>query len=99
MNPLIITIIVALGTFILAIFGATWLNQQMLKNYIDAKFEGFENTFNARLQSFEQAMNAGFETAEERNQSLQQQLTMLVSRVERLERQLDQIFKSFLPRG
>ncbi len=99
MNPLIITIIVALGTFILAIFGATWLNQQMLKNYIDAKFEGFEGVFSERLKSIEQTMNAGFEAAEQDNQAFRQQLALLVSRVERLERQLDQIFKFFLPRG
>ena len=95
MNPLIITIIVALGTFILAIFGATWLNQQMLKNYIDAKFEGFEGIVNARFDIVE----ARFKSAEQSHKALEQQLAMLVSRVERLERQLDQIFKSFLPRG
>ena len=95
MNPLIITIIVALGTFILAIFGATWLNQQMLKNYIDAKFEGFEGIVNARFDIVE----ARFKSAEQSHKALEQQLAMLVSRGERLERQLDQIFKSFLPRG
>ena len=95
MNPLIITIIIALGTFILVIFGATWLNQQMLKNYIDAKFEGFEGIVNARFDVVE----ARFKSAEQSHKALEQQLAMLVSRVERLERQLDQIFKSFLPRG
>ena len=94
MNPLIITIIAATGTFILAIFGATWLNHQLLKSYIDAKFEGLENTINSRFD----AVDARFESVNARFESVERQMALLGSRVERLERQLDQIFKSFLPR-
>ena len=94
MNPLIITIIAATGTFILAIFGATWLNHQLLKSYIDAKFEGLENTIDSRFD----AVDARFESVDARFESVERQMALLGSRVERLERQLDQIFKSFLPR-
>jgi hypothetical protein len=45
MNPLIVTIIIALATFIISIFGASWLNQQAmnkriddLRGYLDARF-------------------------------------------------------------
>lgn len=87
MNPLIVTIVVATGTFILTIFGATWLNHQLLKSYIDAKFEGLQNTIDARFDAVDARFNSG-----------EQQTSLLISRVERLERQLDQIFKAFLPR-
>ena len=94
MNPLIITIIAATGTFILAIFGATWLNHQLLKSYIDAKFDGLQNTIDARFE----AIDARFQVIDARFDAVEQQTALLISRVERLERQLDQIFKSFLPR-
>ena len=94
MNPLIITIIAATGTFILAIFGATWLNHQLLKSYIDAKFEGLENTIDSRFDG----VDARFDGVDARFESVERQMALLGSRVERLERQLDQIFKSFLPR-
>jgi archaellum component FlaC len=101
MNPLIITIIAATGTFILAIFGATWLNHQLLKSYIDAKFEGLENTIDSRFDAVDarfDAVDARFESVDARFESVERQMALLGSRVERLERQLDQIFKSFLPR-
>jgi uncharacterized membrane-anchored protein YhcB (DUF1043 family) len=84
MNPVIVTIIIAVGAFIISIFGASWLNQQAmnkriddLKSYLDARFE---------------AVNAQFESVNNRIGNLEQ-------RVERIERQLDQIFKPALPRS
>jgi len=80
-NPLIVTIIIALATFIVSIFGASWLNQQAmnkriddLRNYLDARFDAVDARFDAvdqRMSSFEQ-------------------------RIERIERQLDSIFKPSL---
>jgi uncharacterized protein YdcH (DUF465 family) len=83
MNPVIVTIIIAGATFIISIFGASWLNQQAmnrriddLKSYLDARFD---------------AVNAQFDAVNNRIANLEQ-------RVERIERQLDQIFKPSLPR-
>jgi prefoldin subunit 5 len=83
MNPLIITIIIALETFIVSIFGASWLNQQAmnkriddLRSYLDARFDAVDAQFSA----------------------VNNRITHLEQRVERIERQLDQIFKPSLPR-
>src|SRR6266516_3438490 len=53
-NPLIITIIIALATFIISIFGASWLNQQAmnkriddLRSYLDARFDAVDARFDA----------------------------------------------------
>jgi septation ring formation regulator EzrA len=82
-NPLIITIIIALATFIVSIFGASWLNQQAmnkriddLRSYLDARFDAVDAQFSA----------------------VNNRITHLEQRVERIERQLDQIFKPSLPR-
>ena len=90
MNPLIVTIVIALATFIISIFGASWLNQQAmnkhiddLRIYLDARF----NTVDAQFA----AVNAQFDAVSDRIASLEQ-------RIERIERQLDQIFKPSLPR-
>ncbi|MDD5351457.1 MAG: hypothetical protein PHQ12_14695 [Chthoniobacteraceae bacterium] len=57
-----------LAGLVLAIFGAGWLNNQLMKNYIDAKFE----TVNTRFAAIE-------------------------ARLDRIERQLEAIFKPVLP--
>ena len=56
-------IIVALGTFIISSFGASWLNQQAmnksiddLKMYLDARFVGLEQGINARFDSVDAAL-------------------------------------------
>jgi cell shape-determining protein MreC len=84
MNPVIVTIIIAVAAFIISIFGESWLNQQAmnkriddLKSYLDARFD---------------AVNAEFESVSNRIANLEQ-------RGERIERQLDQIFKPSLPRA
>lgn len=94
MNPLIVTIIIALGTFIVSIFGASWLNQQAmnkriddLKMYLDARFVGLEQSINARFD----AVNVRFDAVDQR-------LSRLEQRVERIERQLDTVFKPSMPR-
>jgi septation ring formation regulator EzrA len=81
-NPLIVTIIIALATFIISIFGASWLNQQAmnkriddLRSYLDARFE---------------AVDARFAAQESRFVAIEQ-------RLDRIERQLEAIFKPSLP--
>jgi flagellar capping protein FliD len=89
MNPTILTAIIASASFILAVFGASWLNQQAmnkriddLKTYLDARFD----TVNARFD----AVDARFKAVDER-------FAHIESRLDRIERQLDQVFKPVLP--
>jgi len=101
-NPLIVTIIIALGTFIISIFGASWLNQQAmnkriddLRSYLDARFTAIEQTMNARFD----AVDARFNAVDARFAAVEQRISNLEQRVERIERQLDSIFKPSLPRS
>lgn len=87
-NPVIVTIIIAVGAFIISIFGASWLNQQAMNKRID----DLKSYMDARFTAIEQTMNARFDTVDNRIANLEQ-------RVERIERQLDQIFKPSLPRS
>lgn len=98
MNPLIITIIIALGTFIISIFGASWLNQQAmnkriddLKTYLDARFDAVD----ARFES----VDARFDAVDARFDAVDHRFSALEQRVERIERQLDAVFKPSLPRA
>ena len=101
-NSLIVTIIIALATFIVSIFGASWLNQQAmnkriddLRSYLDARFGALEQTMNARFD----AVDARFDAVDARFEAVDQRIARLEQRVERIERQLDQIFKPSLPRS
>ena len=75
MSPLIVTIIIALATFIISIFGARWLNQQAMNKRIDD------------LRSY---LDARFATQDTRFAAIEQPL-------DRIERQLEAIFKPPLP--
>jgi hypothetical protein len=75
-------LIATLITLVAAIFGANWLNMQMLKNYIDARFEAFDARF--------EAIDARFEAVNVR-------LAAIEARLDKIERQLEQIFKPSLP--
>jgi len=109
MNPLILTIIIALATFILAIFGASWLNQQAmnkriddLKMYLDARFD----TVTAELRGEFKAVRAEIaavraEIAAVRAEmgTLRAEVAALSQRVDRIERQLEALFKPSSSRG
>jgi septation ring formation regulator EzrA len=75
MNPLIVTIIIALATFVISIFGASWLNQQAMNKRIDD------------LRSY---LDARFAAQEIRFAAIEQWL-------DRIERQLEAIFKPSMP--
>jgi septation ring formation regulator EzrA len=82
MSPLIVTIIIALATFIISIFGASWLNQQAmnkriddLRSYLDARFDAVDARFAAQAPRF----------------------AAIEHRLDRIERQLETIFKPSLP--
>jgi len=89
MSPLIITIIIALATFIIGIFGASWLNQQAmnkriddLRSYLDARFD---------------AVDARFDAVDARFAALEPRFAAIEQRLDRIERQLETIFKPSLP--
>jgi hypothetical protein len=82
MNPLIVTIIIALATFIISIFGASWLNQQMMNNRF--------NDLNKRIDDLRGYLDARFTAQETRFAAIGQ-------RLDRIERQLEAIFKPPLP--
>lgn len=89
MSPLIITIIIASATFIISIFGASWLNQQAmnkriddLRSYLDARFD---------------AVDARFAAVDARFAALDPRFAGIEQRLDRIERQLETIFKPSLP--
>ncbi len=95
MNPLIVTIIIALATFVISIFGASWLNQQAMNKRID----DLRSYLDARFAAIEQIMNARFDAVDARFDAVDQRISNLEQRVERIERQLDSVFKPSLPRA
>jgi septation ring formation regulator EzrA len=101
MNPTTATLISG-AAFILAIFGASWLNQQAmnkriddLKFYIDARFNAMERELKAHFS----AVDARFEAVDARFNAVDQRLSAVEQRMERLERQLEAIFKPILPKN
>ncbi len=94
MNPNTVTLVSA-AAFILAIFGASWLNQQAmnrriddLKSYLDARFDSIEREMKARFE----VVDARFDTSDQRSASIE-------NRIDRIERQIEQIFKPILPKS
>jgi uncharacterized protein Yka (UPF0111/DUF47 family) len=95
MNPLIVTIIIALATFIISIFGASWLNQQAMNKRID----DLRAYLDVRFAAIEQTMNARFDAVDARFDEVNHRISNLEQRVDRIERQLDTVFKPVLPRS
>ena len=75
MNPLIITIVIALATFIISIFGASWLNQQAMNKRVDDLRSYLDARFAAQAIRF----------------------VAIEQRLDRIERQLEAIFKPSMP--
>ncbi len=81
------TIIIALVTLVLAIFGASWLNQRQTEKFL----EQLEKRFDAKFD----ALNNRIDNLEKR---LDQRLDTVDNRLARVERQLEAIFKPSLPK-
>jgi hypothetical protein len=84
MNPLILTIIIALGTFILAILGASWLNQQAM---------------NKRIDDLKMCLDARFDTIRAETGTARAEVGDLSQRVDRIDRQREALFKPIPTRG
>ncbi len=84
MNPLILTIIIAPATFILAIFGASWLNQQAM---------------NKRIDDLKMYLDARFDTIRAEIGTVRAEVANIGQRIDRIERQLEALFKPSPTRG
>ncbi|MGH9799406.1 MAG: hypothetical protein ACRD82_03500 [Blastocatellia bacterium] len=79
-------LIITLAMLVFAIFGATWLNQQMLKSYIDARFD----TLRAELQTGLSEVRG--DIAAHRSETRH-----LSEKVERVDRQMEAFYRPVLP--
>ena len=82
----IISAATALLALVLAIFGASWLNQRNIERLLDARFD----TVISEIKRLEQRIDA-------LDQRLSQLIDSLEQRVGRIERQLEALFKPALP--
>lgn len=92
-----VQLIITLAGFVLAIFGASWLNQQSLKNYLDAKFDSVVSKFDSIDAKFE-SVNARFDAVMSEIRRLDQRIDQIEQRLDRIDRQLEMIFKPSLPK-
>jgi hypothetical protein len=99
MNPNIAVIFgaVAVGAIVLAIFGASWLNQratekllEQMEKRFDAKLEAVRNELLARIEAIQLEFRAEIKLVNQRLGSVEATLA-------RVERQLEAIFKPVLP--
>ena len=88
------TIIIAPVTLVLAIFGASWLNQRSTERF----FEHNQRSTEKLLEQFEKRFDAKFETVLTEIRRLDNRFDSIEKRLERVERQLESIFKPILPK-
>ena len=94
MNPLIVTIIIALATFIISIFTANWLNQQ----HVNKLMEKQDDKIKAQFETLAVELKSIHSEIDHTHQGLERLERQMEQRLDRIERQLDQIFKPSLPR-
>lgn len=85
-NVAIVSATIAVVTLVFAIFGASWLNQR----HIEKLLEQLEKRFDERFASLEQRFDQRFAVVEQRFASVEH-------RLDRIERQLEALFKPVLP--
>ncbi len=88
------TIIIALVTLVLAIFGASWLNQRSTERFLEQLEKRFDVKFDALLSEIKRVDNR-IDGLEKRLDSFERQITQ---RLDKIERQLEAIFKPVLPK-
>lgn len=88
MNPnlALISAIIAVVTLVIAIFGTSWLNQRATEKLL----EQMEKRFDARFDALQAEVRSEVKR-------LDQGLHSIGSRLDRIERQLEAIFKPILP--
>ncbi|HXG86243.1 MAG TPA: hypothetical protein VNI84_19640 [Pyrinomonadaceae bacterium] len=88
------TIISALVTLVLAIFGASWLNQRATERF----FEHNQRSAGKLLEQLEKRFDAKFDTIIAEIKRIDSRLDNIEKRIDRVERQLEAIFKPVLPK-
>jgi predicted PurR-regulated permease PerM len=90
MNPniAIISAVIAVATLVLAIFGASWLNQRNIEKLIDQMERRFDARFDALLAEFRSEIKR-----------VDQRLDSVEQRLKFIEDLLAKIFKPILPPG
>lgn len=96
-NLAIISATTAVITLVLAIFGASWLNQratekllEQLEKRFDARFDTLLTEFRSEIKRVDQRLNSV-------ESQFGQRLVAIEARLDRIERQLEAIFKPVLP--
>ncbi len=94
----LIMAVVALITVVLAIFGASWLNQKNIERAIDSlkgelksENESLKNELRIEIKRIDQRIENSERRFDQRFASIEQ-------RLEKIERQLEAIFKPILPK-
>jgi uncharacterized protein YPO0396 len=94
------TSLAALLSLVLAIFGASWLNQRYIARLpeefgkrIDARFDAIEKQFNARFDALLAEIRHIDQRIDSIERRLDQRIDSIEQRLERIERQLEAIFK------
>ncbi len=88
------TIIISLFTLVLAIFGASWLNQRSTERLL----EQMEKRFDAKFDSLAAQIKTVENSVGSLEKRIDQRLNSIETRLDRVERQLESIFKPVLPK-
>lgn len=86
------TIVIGLAILVLAIFGSAWLNLRQIERML----ESLRNELKAEIKVLEQQINFLDQKQEQRNESVTMRLSAMETRIERIERQLDSLYKPIL---
>ncbi|NOT58633.1 MAG: hypothetical protein HOP19_00230 [Acidobacteria bacterium] len=107
-NPVTIAIFtaaVSLVVLVFSIFAASWLNQrntERLLEQIDKRFDAFEGKMDARFAALQTELKTEIKRLDQRidllAQNNAQHFTAIESRLDRVERQLEAVFKPMLTR-
>jgi predicted PurR-regulated permease PerM len=86
-----INFVIALIGIILAIFGSAWLNNQQLIKILTAH----KDELSGRMEQMERRLDNRIDQLEKR---FTDRFAILENRIEKIDRQLEQIFKPILPK-
>ena len=101
-NPVTIAIFtaaVSLAVLVFSIFAASWLNQrntERLLEQIDKRFDSFEGKMDARFAALQTEIKRLDQRIDLLSQNNAQHFTGIESRLDRVERQLEAVFKPSL---
>jgi hypothetical protein len=86
-------LIITLATLVFAIFGANWLNLQLMNKRID----DLKNYLDARFQAVDAEIKASRAELKGEIGTLRAEMSAMGQKVERIDRQIEALYKSALP--